>query len=543
MIISFSFLLVVQQYAFRIYDNQIYDKSSQVLNLSSASIENELKKFETLSFNMIADKQIQEQLLGLKSDMAGYNKQQARKQLEDAMLDYSGYAKHIYSIQFIDNNLDEYVAGNPFLTPSGKKQTIVRKAEQAAGQIAWIYPDDQDPALIAIREVRAFTNSEFSLEHLGTLIIRVKLDDIISEFTKGADHQTGNLIIAADNKVVFPRDPGFTEEQLLHVLNNPDKYSIEHIGIESFFTTRVRSDYTGWTYLNKLPYNSIFEKITLLKTIVGGVFLFILVLVILLGMNLARSITRPIEYLITTMKRIEKSDWGQMDGGIVEPVDIPMDEVGQLHRTFRMMIQRIHELIKENYLKQLMLRDTEFRALQAQINPHFLYNTLESINWMAKVNKQTHIITVAEELDIMRSYVTIQKFRFEERLDLRLEVEDEALDYCIPKLTLQPLLENAIQYALEPMIEPCTITVRIRTASSYLLLEVEDQGPGMDAEFLHKLRSGEVTTKGKGIGLANMEERIRLTFGEAYGIQIDSSPGIGTRVGVKLPLEKGVNRV
>jgi two-component system sensor histidine kinase YesM len=231
-----------------------------------------------------------------------------------------------------------------------------------------------------------------------------------------------------------------------------------------------------------------------------------------------------------------------------------------LHRTFRIMVERINTLITENYANELLLKETEFRALQAQINPHFLYNTLESINWLAKVNKQAQIsnmveslgfllrnsinmkeeiLTLGEEIEVVKSYVTIQKYRFDERLAFGLEIPESLLKRRLPKLTLQPLLENAIHYALEPSIGTSSIIVSAELTEEGFFLTVADDGPGMPEDMLDKLRNGERRAKGKGIGLLNIDERIKIAFGDAYGIRIDSAPGRGTRVILTLPYEEG----
>ena len=236
-----------------------------------------------------------------------------------------------------------------------------------------------------------------------------------------------------------------------------------------------------------------------------------------------------------------------------------MDEMGLLHRTFRLMVERINTLITENYANQLLIKETEFKALQAQINPHFLYNTLESINWIAKVNKQTkissmveslafllrnsismkeEILTLGEELEVVESYVTIQKYRFDDRLIFELDVPERLLGRRLPKLTLQPLLENAIHYALEPTIGKSRIVVHAELTDDELLVSVEDDGPGMPEDTLERLRSGELKARGKGIGLLNIDERIKLAFGERYGLRIESEPGRGARVIVALPRDE-----
>ncbi|MNJ56677.1 Sensor histidine kinase YehU [compost metagenome] len=142
----------------------------------------------------------------------------------------------------------------------------------------------------------------------------------------------------------------------------------------------------------------------------------------------------------------------------------------------------------------------------------------------------------------MRSYVTIQRIRFEERLDFQMEVPDEYLDALIPKMTLQPLLENAIHYALEPKIDTCHIRIVVAAAAERnggLDIRVEDDGPGMTPEFLTNLRQGRVQTRGKGIGLSNIEDRIKLTFGHEWGIRIESEPGARTAIHVRIPYRQG----
>lgn len=235
------------------------------------------------------------------------------------------------------------------------------------------------------------------------------------------------------------------------------------------------------------PYDSMFRTISFVKDLVTIIFILILLIGIALGVKLSRSITRPIEQLIKKMRRIEKGDLDNLEEqSLGEVPRTSQTEVEHLQRTFKMMIQRIRELINQNYAKQLVIRESELKALQAQINPHFLYNTLDSINWLAKVNRQsqisqmvealgfllrsslsdgTSLITLKSELGIVRSYVTIQRIRFEERLDFQLEVPDEYLDALIPKMTLQPLLENAIHYALEPRVETCHIRIIVQESA------------------------------------------------------------------------------
>ncbi|MBA4493779.1 sensor histidine kinase [Paenactinomyces guangxiensis] len=558
-IISFSSTQIILQYAYNIYDEQIYEKSAQVLSLSSTVIESELKKIEKLSFNIIADERIQSDLKKLNGDLSEYERFRIRTKLLEKLFGYAGSEKNILSIHLFGLKGEEYSAGvKTISTPAGKREQIIADSAKGRGTIRWIYPDDTDFSLIAAREVRSFTN--LSLDKLGTLIIRIDIEKIVKDHAKGSEKLHGGLIVASGKEIIFPQNPFLSEAQISLLSKFPQGYRTEEINGEQYFIAHIQSDNTNWTYLNVFPFRQIFERILVMKNFVILVFIMIFAVVSAWGMNFAKSLTDPIEHLISKMRLVQKGDFHKASTDLLSPASLQKDEVGQLYRNFGIMVQQINHLISENYAKQLTIKETEFKALQAQINPHFLYNTLESINWLAKMNRQPQIsqmvealgfllrssislkeplITVGEEIEIIHNYITIQKFRFEERLDFHLQVPQEIKDNQIPKLTLQPLLENAIHYALEPMVSPCKITIRAEDTPKNLMLIVEDNGPGMDPGFLEKVQQGEVRSKGNGVGLKNIDERIKLAFGEPYGIRLSSEPGRGTSVSVVLPHQKG----
>ncbi|MFC5448871.1 cache domain-containing sensor histidine kinase [Paenibacillus aestuarii] len=551
-VISLAFTVLVQQYAFSIYDGQIYDKSSHVLNLSSTAIETELKRLQQLSYKIIADEQVQDWLTSLKANTSDYDSLLASQFLLDRLISYSGEEPYLYSIQIIDAWGKEHEGGNVIQQDPLKKKKVLETASEASGENRWIYPDGKDSALIVTREIRSFHRTNFDLDDLGTLVIRINIDKIVRDLAP----EEGDMMIYSGQNVIFPRKPAFAPDQIVSSSSaNTKGYEIKHIAGEEYFISQIQSRNTGWTYSNITPFNQIFQQITLIKEIVVVVFFVILAVVMLLVIRFSYSLTRPIDDLMARMKLAEKGNFEEANlfapGG-----QVAMNEIGLLQRSFRFMIERINMLIQENYANRLLIKETEFKALQSQINPHFLYNTLESINWMAKINRQSKIsemvealafllrnsvdlkepiITVGEEIDIVRSYVTIQKIRFEERLIFHLDVPVELLGRRIPKLTLQPLLENAIHYALEPTIEPCELSIRGWENEEGLFLCVEDTGPGMKSDMLDKLRSGEQRTKGTGIGLLNIDERIKIAFGEAFGIQIVTPAHRGAAVMIALP--------
>ncbi|GAB2704074.1 sensor histidine kinase [Paenibacillus thermoaerophilus] len=560
MAVSSLTAFILQQYAYSTYDEQLYEKSSQVLNMYASGIEDELKQIESMTFSVLANSKVQEYLGEMsKLDVSAYERLVAQSKLIDTLVGYTGSERYIQSLILLDTHHLLSSAGLVTMMSADRIDEIRKRAAEAKGELVWIYPDSADRALIAARQIRSYENLQ--LEVLGTLIVRVNLEKIVDDYILRADSGKGALMIMAGNRRIYPMEGGEARHlpfEMPESLNLPeqDGYRIVDWEGDRLFVTRMQSKLTSWGYFQLIPFNDIFDRIVWMKRVLVAFFALSLVVIVAVALRFSAGITKPIEELIGRMKRVQMGDFRLEAHELAASGPPGADEVGQLHRTFRMMLQQIDELITENYAKQLTIKETQFRALQAQINPHFLYNTLESINWLAKANGQQQIsqmvealgfllrssismskplIPLREELEIVRHYITIQKFRFEERLDFRLNVPDGYGDCLIPKLSLQPLLENAIHYALEPKVEPCRIGISLRADGDDLRIAVEDEGPGMSADVLEKIRQGQVRTRGTGIGLLNIDERIKLAFGEAYGLIIESSIGGGTRVILHVP--------
>ncbi len=254
--------------------------------------------------------------------------------------------------------------------------------------------------------------------------------------------------------------------------------------------------------------------------------------------------------------------------------DDNVDEITELGMSFNLMVGQIRELLDAKVLEQERLRKAEFKALQAQINPHFLYNTLDTIIWKAEAHETEQVvylvqalssffrlalskghdwIVVSDEIEHVRSYLTIQRMRYRDILDFRIDIDPDVGADTVLKLTLQPLVENAIYHGIKNKRGGGTIRVRARALNpARLLLEVDDDGIGMTPERLHavraqldtaRLQSAETTalpaprveSKGGGVGLCNTYERIRLYYGPAAEMSIDSAPGAGTLVRLVIP--------
>jgi len=242
-----------------------------------------------------------------------------------------------------------------------------------------------------------------------------------------------------------------------------------------------------------------------------------------------------------------------------------VDEITGLGMSFNIMIGKIKELLDSKINEQENLKKAELRALQAQIHPHFLYNTLDTIVWMAEAGKTSQVIDIVralssffritlskgkdwipirQEIEHVRSYLTIQKIRYRDILDYCIEVDEEILDGTILKLTLQPLVENALYHGIKNKRNGGTITVRaVRKDENLIHLEVQDDGVGFTPYKLAQLQAAlnddnsRITLKESGFGLENVHKRIKLYYGKQYGVKIESQYQGGTRVTVAIPLQ------
>lgn len=549
---------LVMRFTFKAYDEEIYKQSATALNSASLGVEKELRGMERLSFAIATDSQIQNYLNVIKQGGSDYDNFLTATSLRQRLLSVGGFEKYVLSLHIVDSYDREYLQGkNMILSSRARIEQIVSETRQHNGAITYIFPEHggDDAALIAGRQIRRVSNLE--LDHLGSLAIRMDMARLFADLAGPMNEGSGTFAILEDDRqTLYPSNPD-VELEGLRLSNQEDSgYEVKQIGGERFFVTYIPSSYMNWTYLNILPYDSIFRKTEAAKQSVFVIYLIVFMLVLLVALWFSRSVTGPIERLSNRMKRVQLGHFEYaLLPGEKEPA---MDEAGLLHRNFRIMVERINELINENYVKQIAIKDTEFKALQAQINPHFLYNTLESINWSAKavghkqislmveslgyllrssISGKEPLIPLEEEMATIRHYITIQGIRFEERLDFRTDIPARLTGCLVPKLSIQPIVENAIQYALEPMIDTCVISVSAEERDGRMLLTVSDNGPGMAQDVLARIQAGELAPKGTGIGLRNIDERIKLLFGDTYGVEVGENNGGGTRITLVLPIE------
>ena len=365
--------------------------------------------------------------------------------------------------------------------------------------------------------------------------------------------EQGNIIYHPKQQLIYN---GLINEMTLEVKECKENYFLTEGLKEKKLYVISRSEKTGWTAVGVANVSELFEqrtqtqKLYLISTVI------ILLIAMLLSILIARAITRPIKKLRDSMKEVEK-------GNFHEKVDTyGSDEIANLGKSYNIMIQTVEELLETQVKDQEQKRKSELRALQAQINPHFLYNTLDSIVWMAEEGKNQEVVTMTaslaklfrqsisneaeevtlrQEIDYVRNYLIIQKMRYKEQLNYDIQVPESILNYFVIKLILQPLVENALYHGVKYKEGGGTILVDGYETESTVVLQVIDDGIGMDVEELsHIFEKRKSTQKTNRVAVRNIHNRIQLHYGKEFGLNFESRKGYGTKVKVILPKRMGL---
>ncbi len=302
----------------------------------------------------------------------------------------------------------------------------------------------------------------------------------------------------------------------------------------------------GVSYVDELITTKVAHMVKICMTLL----LLVLVTAILVGSFFSWMLAKPVKRLTGAMEEFEKNT----ENFRFEPVE-GAGEITSLSASFGHMVLRIQYLMEKVRQEEISLRKTELKALQAQINPHFLYNTLDSIAWMCEeerpkeavemvnalarlfrisISKGHELIPLERELEHAKSYLKIQNFRYKNQFTYEFDVEESCLPYLCNKITLQPMIENAIYHGLNRMVDEGKIRITVREEENAVVMTVEDNGVGMTEETCQEILCREPGER-TGIGIKNVNDRIQIYFGEEYGIRIASEPDVGTLVEIRIP--------
>lgn len=387
---------------------------------------------------------------------------------------------------------------------------------------------------------------------LGMAVINLRADYYKTAY-KDSDSFKGNIyVIDRDGLTLFDSSGGFSGRPFpyeayfasgLHDLGTNQKYIVN----------KHYSEETGFTFVDIVDKRIIEKETDGIRAGINNIIAVCVALTMAIGLISASVLAKRIKSLVRNMKDVES---GKLDTRIAVGSN---DEIGYLEQSFSTMCAKLEEYIKNVYVFEIKTKTAELRALQAQIDPHFLFNTLESIRATAQINNDTQtakmihllgnmfrwnirtrgmFVDLKDEIDYVRSYIELQKLRYDNAFDVAINIESAAHRLGVPKLTLQPIVENAIQHGMGEMLSGGRIVIEGMISEGRLLLRVCDNGKGMDAAKIGEVAASLTENQGEdvSIGLSNVHQRICILFGNDYGVKISSRLGKGTEIELSLPV-------
>ncbi|MDF2937034.1 MAG: integral rane sensor signal transduction histidine kinase [Paenibacillaceae bacterium] len=403
---------------------------------------------------------------------------------------------------------------------------------------------------------------------LGVVKIDLKLDVFRQIVSNVKFEDMGSLLVVNGQNELFFKENGEGQplgqyEELLGAADMPNASTSRRMVLGGY-SYLVISDYSAYSDIKMVsfvPIRSLMKETNELRNMTLLIGIICLTLAGALATYSSYRLNRPLAALKNKMRLVEQGDFKQRVQVETE------DEIGQLSRNFNRMVERIDRLVEEVYVIGLREKEAELAALQSQINPHFIYNTLESINMLAirreselvsdmvtalgrllryTVGHDRRTVRLGDELETALAYVKIQQLRYGERLRILFDVEPDLLHQTVPKLLLQPMIENAIYHGIGDSEQGGTIWINAVSFEDVLLLTVRDDGRGMPEAEMEKLRdsvafsslSAAQEREGHGVALRNIHQRLALMYGDTFEFHVDGSPGAGTAFTIAIPLQK-----
>ena len=528
------------------------------LNLANArqianTLDMIINEVNTISLNLIQNSDVIAYLSAPDSD----TRQQYYARVLSVMNDQVFNKNYVYSIYIQDlseTGIDNRGAVN--LVPGDR----LIQAKDLKGKDSWyfdtVFVQGKEVNVISmIRDIRDIHHIDRSL---GVMKINL-LENSIRELyrTRGQDQSLFYLIDR--DKIVLSALSDDEPGRKLGAFSPPpdmdrqaEGYFNANVDGRDYLGVFYRMDAQDWYIIELTPYERISQPGELIKQVTYYSIAASLAVCFGFILFFGSRVLEPLKQLRILMKHVEREQFQEMKvrGN---------DEIALLTRSFNRMSQRLNELINEVHVSRIKQKEAELKALEEQINPHFLYNTLDLIYWMSRMekafetasmvsalsrlfriglNRGSRFTTVGKEIEHIHYYILIQQKRYEEVIEFSVEVEPETLDCKVTKMVLQPVVENAIRHGIEPKGTSGRIDIRVFRDGDDLVYRVRDDGIGADAAAIQALLD-QPAADHRGLGLKNIHDRLKLNYGARYGVTFDSVPGEGTTVTIRQPYEKG----
>lgn len=539
----------------KVYKQQADSHMADVTSLSAENVSNKVEQIDQLSVSVIVDRVVQENLEYIKKyggdDTGGMltsKKAAVSAQIRGSVFNIKG----IISLRIYSVGGDEIFIGTTnreYLEYSMTGDQIY----EANGAALW-GSAGEDRYLCMGRAIL----STADMTPLGYMVIVCKNDYFSSELTTVSSSYSSKLYLVDEGNTVvasgaadtignaFPYTVSELREPGISTIQDPGS------GESSYFYIGPDMG-TGWTLIATVSKEQFQDSIFLAVLQMGLMICAALILSLILTAAAVKKLVGPTQKLLKSMNAF---GGGKLDARVETRGN---DEIGQIGQTYNQMADNIQNLMEKVYSLEIANKEAEIEFLKMQINPHFLYNSLDTISWLGFMNgnedvselavalakllrasiKRADMITVDEEMQIVRNYLRIQSFRFGDKISVECDVEEQVLCYFMPSFLLQPLIENSIIHGLEGLITSGTLRVCVREQVGYVCFAISDNGTGMNRKQVELLTEQCRDVKSNNsIGLKNVYRRLQLLYGPSCEFEIKSAPGEGTKITFRIPVIK-----
>lgn len=520
----------------RAYDKTLSDAIYENLLYASRQLDINLSYTGHLADIILADSVVQEKLPMYNSAVSMVEKSRYQADIYSTLSNhlfnnYADYISHI-SILWENDTISTFIWRSEKI-PEEVRQVLIKRGLEAGGTTIWITDFCQEHGLFLVKELREAKH--FSFRSLGVLVICIKPDALLSQISSQKTGFADSSYLLLENKnMIYTTGTAFDIpiDTLNHMMSR--KYGTYRLGKETVFAVHSYLKKYGWDYICMVPYNRIMHTISFVRNIFLLLAIGSALLIFVTISRMLSSLFAPLNELILKMQTFADGNFSRMEGN--KRNYHSMDETGQLHMAFDKMADKIIDLVEQNFINELLNKEAQLKSLESQMSPHFLYNTLDTIHWRAKISGETDIAKIAsslaallrmslsknkgpflirQELILVDNYMAIQLLRHRRRLDYQIDVPKELENCEIPKFTIQPLVENAVQYGLNGISDDiCHVTVTAVSRDSRIEIEVKNNGSQFETD--------DTGPQGLGIALSNISKRLKITYGDEYGITLSN---------------------
>jgi len=555
-----------------IITNKSVSYSKDILSLIELRLQDTVRNLNIISQDLRSNENIYQALINdYNNNINKLNNYEVASQLNNVFLKAAITRNEIESICIVSNSKRFFTFDNNNDTDGSNIKSVVKQnytqiRESVAasnGKAVWFF-NSRNGMVQNAYLIRMIYHKD-TYKEIGLLVVQINME-FLDSVLQGLESEVmqNTTILSSDNEVILYKNKAAMdkyEQVIKKIPYDKDSFVDKKNNIFVAYTTLSEPN---WRIVTYIPLNQLYYDVGELRNRIIMLCVVSILILSIVSIIMSFDMIKPINQLVKAMKGVN------IDNISDSYIEIERrDELGFLQKTFNNMTKEIDHLVTWIYREQITRKEAEIKALQSQINPHFLFNTLESINWMAQLNnvpeisetvsdlstlmeasigRDDRLITIEEEFIYIDKYIALLKRRFEDRLTLIKEVDPKVLYLKIPRLLIQPLIENAVYHGVESSRGKGIISLTARIKGELMVIEVIDNGNGISADDLIKLNKGLdmdndtyfkslSNKKNKSIGIDNVNRRIKLFYGEKYGIKIESKLNIYTKVSVTLPAQ------